>query len=328
MKQSSTFVCRRHCSIDARKNSYFVFVKTPARSGRSRRRTRDHLSDIDGPNVQASALPHNSLNRKELFTLVSISSLTSYAWQCETNEAFAQLERDTLVEQTLFSRAFECAAPSVIAVGSSSSTSDGRFEAIASGIVWDKSGHIVTAYYPVKTFQQGRGSSTLQVALEDLEAGLVSLHPASTVAFEPSLGVMILKVDPPAVSLSHPPLKLVRSPKDQLRIGQDLLLVGSTGKGSRTCCVGCLSAINRSLTAPNGRVVDGLIQSDVKLESPLGFGGPLITNTGLLVGMPTITVWTKDPSKTGSGVNFAVPSDILADAVPKLIKYGNLSGRM
>lgn len=266
------------------------------------------------------------LNRKELLNFASVCSLTFCVWQNQSIEALARPADEDASDRPLFSRAFETVAPSVTTVGI---TIDNKFEGIASGIVWDRLGHVVTAYYPVKASLEG--SPTIQVAVSENETRFpanISLHPATTVAVEPSLGLMILKIDPSALASRHPPLKLVRSPKTELKVGQDLLLIGSTRTGSRTCCVGCLSAIGRSLSAPNGRIVDGLIQSDVKLESPLGFGGPLITNTGLLVGMPTITTWTKDPSKTSSGINFAVPSDVLAEAVPKLIKYGNLSGRM
>jgi S1-C subfamily serine protease len=45
------------------------------------------------------------------------------------------------------------------------------------------------------------------------------------------------------------------------------------------------------------------------------------------VGLNTAT-YTRSGSGRGSGVNFALPADLLMDVVPKLIVYGSPTGKL
>ena len=55
-------------------------------------------------------------------------------------------------------------------------------------------------------------------------------------------------------------------------------------------------------------------------------GGALLDSGGRLVGISTATFGRKGSGR-GSGVNFALPADLVFDIVPKLIVYGNASGK-
>lgn len=55
-------------------------------------------------------------------------------------------------------------------------------------------------------------------------------------------------------------------------------------------------------------------------------GGALLDSGGRLVGISTATFGRKGSGR-GSGVNFALPADLVVDIVPKLIVYGNASGK-
>lgn len=55
-------------------------------------------------------------------------------------------------------------------------------------------------------------------------------------------------------------------------------------------------------------------------------GGALLDSGGRLVGISTATFGRKGSGR-GSGVNFALPVDLVVDIVPKLIVYGNASGK-
>ena len=55
-------------------------------------------------------------------------------------------------------------------------------------------------------------------------------------------------------------------------------------------------------------------------------GGALLDSGGRLVGISTATFGRKGSGR-GSGVNFALPADLVIDIVPKLIVYGNASGK-
>jgi S1-C subfamily serine protease len=50
-------------------------------------------------------------------------------------------------------------------------------------------------------------------------------------------------------------------------------------------------------------------------------GGPLLDSGGRMVGVNTAT-FSKQGSGRGSGVNFALPVDMVCAVVPRLIVYG------
>ena len=216
---------------------------------------------------------------------------------------------------------FAARAASVVAVCSQPS-GPGAQEAIviASGVVWDTAGHIVTAYSPVNASL--RQQQSVQIAIAD--DGGATLYSATVVAREPSLDLIVLKVQllPGEADILRP-VQVAAS--GALRVGQSLFLVGSTERGARTLTAGVLSATGRTLPAPNGQQIRGALQTDADLTA-LGLGGALLDSGGSLVGVPT-TTYSLAGAGRSSGVNFAVPSDVLLAAVPKLIAYGNVAGR-
>ena len=53
-------------------------------------------------------------------------------------------------------------------------------------------------------------------------------------------------------------------------------------------------------------------------------GGPLLDSFGRLIGVNTAT-FTRQGTGRGSGVNFALPSDLVSRVVPRLIAFGSAS---
>ena len=214
---------------------------------------------------------------------------------------------------------FTTTAPSVVAIGTLVGDS---FSTLASGVVWTRMGHIITAYSPVNGAI--RQNQNLIVAVQQPQAGVVSFHPVTSIAArEPSLDLIVLQADLPQEESSFAMLTLARS--GELNVGQDVLLIGSTTDGQRTLSTGVLSAKGRAIPAPNGQPIRGALQTDVDITA-LGLGGALVDSNGHLIGLPTVS-YSKPGTGRSSGVNFAVPSDVLIDAVPKLIAYGNVAGR-
>ena len=149
--------------------------------------------------------------------------------------------------------------------------------------------------------------------------------PASLVAREPSLELIVLRLEQPPAAPLPALLPATFTASAALRVGQDALLVGSTAEGGRTLSAGVVSAKGRSLPAPNGQPIRGCLQTDAELGA-LGLGGALVDSGGRVVGMPVVA-YTAPGSGRSSGVNFALPSDALLEAVPRLIAYGSVSGR-
>jgi len=220
---------------------------------------------------------------------------------------------------------FRAQAHTVMAVCTISQGGPQEFSVVASGIVWDILGHVVTAFSPVNTALRQKQAVVLAVVSE--RSGDIVLIPAVAVAREPSLNLIVLEADRSKLevamgdTLKPPPIASSAS----LRVGQDLFLISSTSQGSRSLSTGVLSSTGRSIPAPNGQQIRQALQTDVDITS-LGLGGGLFDSGGNLVGVPTVS-YTREGAGVSSGVNFALPSDVLLDAVPKLIAYGNLSGR-
>lgn len=214
---------------------------------------------------------------------------------------------------------FTATAPSVVAIGTLVKDS---FTAIASGVVWTSMGHVVTAYSPVNTAVRQNQNLVLAVQRPQ-SSGAISFYPVTAIsAREPSLDLMVLQADLEEES-SFSQLTLANSVG--LKVGQDVFLLGSTVDGQRTLSTGVLSALGRTIPAPNGQAIRGALQTDVDITS-LGLGGALVDSSGHLLGIPTVS-YSKPGTGRSSGVNFAVPCNVLLDAVPKLIAYGNLAGR-
>lgn len=67
------------------------------------------------------------------------------------------------------------------------------------------------------------------------------------------------------------------------------------------------------------------MQTDASINAG-NSGGPLLDSSGKLIGMNTAT-FTKAGTGRGSGVNFALPADLVREIVPNLIVYGTAAGK-
>jgi S1-C subfamily serine protease len=255
-------------------------------------------------------------NRRELL-LASGALLTSILSFPQRSFAASEAE----------SPAFDIAAkPAFDLVGTVGFLTGDNFTALASGVIWTPQGHVVTAYSPVNAAL--RQDKALVIALQTQSSGIVDYAPVKSItAREPSLDLIVLQADLNTLeseNTSNSTLIVARS--GDLKIGQDVFLIGSAPDGSRTLSAGVLSATGRSIPAPNGQAIRNALQTDVNVGNGINLGGALVDSKGHLIGIPTVS-YSKPGTSRSSGVNFAVGSDTLIDAVPKLIAYGNLSGK-
>ena len=282
-------------------------TSTPATSSLAPSRVQPHV--ICNVTPQRSPLVVPPTTRRELL-LTSGAFLTLTA--INPQRAVAAIDTE--------SPAIDIAATTSNLVATVGILSGDNFSALASGVIWTSQGHVVTAYSPVNGAL--RQDQNLVIALQNPSTGAVTYSPVKTVvAREPSLDLIVLLADLNTEETSP----LVISPSKDLKIGQEVYLVGSSPDGGRTLSAGVLSAMNRSIPAPNGQAIRGALQTDVDVTA-LGLGGALLNSKGQLIGIPTVS-YSRPGTGRSSGVNFALPSDTLLDAVPKLIAYGNLLGK-
>ena len=175
-----------------------------------------------------------------------------------------------------------------------------------SGVVIDSQGHIVTNYHVIENAQQ------LEVTLSDL-----SRHPARIVGVDPNNDLAVIKVDTEDVQWIPIPL----GASEPLRVGQKVLAIGNPFGLKGTLTTGIISSLGRSIIANNGRIIEGIIQTDAAIN-PGNSGGPLLNAEGSVIGINTAIV---SPSNAGSvGIGFAVPVETVNRVASDLITYGRV----
>ncbi|KAJ6824837.1 protease Do-like 5, chloroplastic isoform X1 [Iris pallida] len=193
---------------------------------------------------------------------------------------------------------------------------DAKVEGTGSGFIWDKAGHIVTNYHVIDKLATDQTSmQRCKVYLQDLNGNTFSKE-GKLIGYDPSYDLAILKVDvegdklrPALIGTSH-----------DLRVGQSCFAIGNPYGYEHTLTTGVVSGLGREIPSPNGRPIRGAIQTDAAINSG-NSGGPLIDSHGHVIGINTAT-FTKKGTGISSGVNFAIPIDVVLRTVPNLIVYG------
>ena len=176
--------------------------------------------------------------------------------------------------------------------------------ATGTGFLVDGSGHIVTndhvaAGGRVVTVQAGPRTRRVR---------------ARIVGRDPSTDLALLRVDPrEAPELAPLPL----GDSDDVHVGDAAIAVGNPYGLQRTLTVGVVSAIDRSIDAPDGFPIDGAVQTDAAIN-PGNSGGPLLDGSGRVIGVLA-------QSESGStGIAYAVPVDTLRRVIPDLRRDGRV----
>ncbi|XP_020273262.1 protease Do-like 5, chloroplastic isoform X1 [Asparagus officinalis] len=193
---------------------------------------------------------------------------------------------------------------------------DAKVEGTGSGFVWDKAGHIVTNYHVIdKLATDQSGLRRCKVFFEDVN-GSTFAREGKLIGYDASYDLAVLKVDVEGDKLRPP---LIGSSRD-LRVGQSCFAIGNPLGYEHTLTTGVVSGLGREIPSPNGRPIRGAIQTDAAINAG-NSGGPLIDSYGHVIGVNTAT-FTRKGTGISSGVNFAIPIDVVFRTVPFLIVYG------
>ncbi len=171
------------------------------------------------------------------------------------------------------------------------------------GWVFDRKGHIVTNYHVVK---DSRFTIVTLASGEAYKADIVGSDPGSDLA--------VLHVDP-----AHLPPPLELADEDSLKVGMFVVALGNPFGLNRTLTLGVISALQRVIQSPDGSFIGEAIQTDAAIN-PGNSGGPLLDLDGKVVGINSQIL---SPSGTSAGIGFAIPSNLVARVVPKLISQGH-----
>ena len=191
--------------------------------------------------------------------------------------------------------------PSLVQIESGGPSSTGDSGGLGTGVIVNASGAILTALHVVDN------ASTIRLAFVDgtrATGQIVSSDPANDIA--------VLVPD-------RPPDPIVPAVLGGAgRVGDETYVVGHPLGFVASLSSGVISGLDRTIEAPNGRTLRGLIQFDAAVN-PGSSGGPLLNRGGQVIGIVT---GLANPSRDGlfSGIGFAVPIGAAggaADAPPK-----------
>jgi putative serine protease PepD len=162
-----------------------------------------------------------------------------------------------------------------------------------SGVVYDTKGDILTDEHVVS------GASSVTVSFQDGRKA-----SARVLGTDPSTDVAVLKVNVPSSEL-HP---IPFADSSTAKVGDPVVAIGSPFSLPETVTSGIVSAVGRSIQAPNNYTIAGAIQTDAPIN-PGNSGGPLLDGAGHVLGLND---QIQTNSGSNAGVGFAVPSNTVA----------------
>jgi S1-C subfamily serine protease len=181
-------------------------------------------------------------------------------------------------------------------------------QALGSGFVLDKEGHIVTNYHVVQ------GATKIQVGFSNNAS-----YSAKVVGSDPSTDIAVLKVDARSRALTPLPL----GDSDRVGVGDEVVAIGNPFGLDRTATAGIISAIQRRITAPNGFSIDHALQTDAAINHG-NSGGPLIDARGDVIGVNSQIETGGSNGQGNVGIGFAVPSNTVKEVVAQILKTGTV----
>jgi putative serine protease PepD len=171
-------------------------------------------------------------------------------------------------------------------------------DGLGSGVIYDKNGYILTAAHVTS------GNQAVTVRLSDgtaLRGRVVGSDQGNDIA--------VVKVDRGGLRPANLALK------SDLQVGQMAVAIGSPFGLQQTVTQGVVSAKDRSLSTPDGQVLD-VIQTDAPIN-PGNSGGALADRQGRVIG---INDSIRSESGGNEGVGFAIPIDTAAASAAHIVK--------
>jgi putative serine protease PepD len=207
---------------------------------------------------------------------------------------------------------YKNAAPGVVDITVTSTSSGPGFgfgsqqtQAEGTGFVYDTKGDILTAAHVVD------GATSIKVHFQDGKT-----VNATLVGKDDSTDTAVIKVNVDSSEL-HP---LSIGSSASVQPGQGVVAIGSPFGLTETMTAGIVSAIGRTITAPNNFSISGAIQTDAPINHG-NSGGPLLDTSGAVIG---INVQIDSNSNGSEGVGFATPIDTVKSVADTLIAGGKV----
>jgi S1-C subfamily serine protease len=176
-----------------------------------------------------------------------------------------------------------------------------------SGFALDRNGYILTNAHVVEN------AKDVTVRFGDEPAIDAKVEGA-----DPSTDLAVLKLDP-RKSKGRP---LPLGDSSRVRVGDPVIAIGNPFGLDHTVTTGIVSALQRSIQAPNGFSIDNVIQTDASIN-PGNSGGPLLDSSGRVIGINS-QIETGGSGNGSVGIGFAIPINTAKKVVPQLKSSGHV----
>jgi putative serine protease PepD len=230
----------------------------------------------------------------------------------------AGARRDVAATALSATRIYEQASKGVVAI--KVLTPEGEDE--GTGIVLNEEGLILTNDHVVK------GATSITI---DASGSSNTTRGATLVGEEANKDLALIHVDPSGLGLKA----LTLASSSSVQVGDTVYAIGTPYGLEETFTKGIVSALERRISAPDGAVIVGAIQTDAALN-PGNSGGPLLNEQGEVIGVNSqiaSDAASVDGSQPGStGVGFAIASDPVVSAVRTIeagkgVTYASATGQ-
>jgi putative serine protease PepD len=212
---------------------------------------------------------------------------------------------------TTLTQLYKTVTPGVVDItvtstaGASPLGGGGSSQAEGSGFDIDTNGDIVTNQHVVD------GATAITVHFVDGTSAKATL-----VGSDPSSDIAVVKVDVAASEL-HP---LTLGTSKTVLPGQQVVAIGSPFGLADSMTAGIVSAVNRTIQAPNGYSIAGSIQTDAPINHG-NSGGPLLDLSGAVIG---VNAQIESGGGGSDGVGFALPIDSVKSVANTLVAGGTV----
>jgi S1-C subfamily serine protease len=214
---------------------------------------------------------------------------------------------------------FRQVGPGVVDITTSSTQSTGgvfgfgqsqQTEGEGAGVVFDKKGDILTDEHVVS------GAQSVTVNFPD-----GTKAPATVIGSDTGADLAVIRVSGVPASELHP---LPIGDSSAVQVGDSVIAIGSPFGLPSTVTAGIISAVGRTIQAPNEFTIPNAIQTDAPIN-PGNSGGPLVNAAGQVIGLND-QIETNNTNGQGegssSGVGFATPSNSDARVAREIIATG------
>ena len=178
---------------------------------------------------------------------------------------------------------------------------------VGTGFVWDKEGHIITNFHVINKVDNAI------ITITDKNNNKKN-YKAKLTGVDPDLDIAVLKIDID----SKTNLQLIKYNKDiKPIVGENAYAIGNPFGQDHTFTSGIISANNREITAPTGRKIYNVIQTDAAIN-PGNSGGPLLNSRGELIGINTASLG----AGVSAGIGFTIPISSAVKSITDIIETG------